>query len=99
MATADYKKGLLDRLQNPEYASQYLNEALKRRQPGDIHAGTPGRSKKLEALPRQPGNQISTGKPCIECCQEKGNPNLSSLNKLLDSLGLTLTIGMKETVV
>ncbi|WP_300463501.1 helix-turn-helix domain-containing protein [Desulfobacula sp.] len=29
---------------------------------------------------------------------EKGNPNLSSLNKLLDTLGLTLTIGMKENV-
>ncbi len=27
---------------------------------------------------------------------ENGNPNLSSLNKLLDTLGLTLNIGMKE---
>jgi DNA-binding phage protein len=27
------------------------------------------------------------------------NPNLSSLNKLLDALGLTLTIGKKETVL
>ncbi|WP_413910534.1 glycoside hydrolase family protein [Desulfobacula sp.] len=28
--------------------------------------------------------------------EDKGNPNLSSLNKLLNSLGLTLTIRSKE---
>jgi DNA-binding phage protein len=29
---------------------------------------------------------------------EKGNPNLSSLNKLLDTFGLSLTVVKKETV-
>ncbi len=29
MATESYKEGLLTRLQEPEYASIYLNEALK----------------------------------------------------------------------
>ena len=45
MTTASYQEGLLKKLQEPEYASEYLNEALKEMSQVSIHAGASGRSK------------------------------------------------------
>jgi probable addiction module antidote protein len=97
MATADYKDGLLNRLQDPEYASEYLNEALKedsqelfmlalRDVATAVGFANAARKSKLNR------------ETMYRMLSEKGNPNLSSLNKLLDTFGLSLTVVKKETV-
>jgi len=98
MATADYKKGLLDRLQDPEYASQYLNEALKEGSQ-EIFMLALRDVAKARGIAQAARESNLNREAMYRMLSEKGNPNLSSLNKLLDALGLTLTIGMKETVV
>ena len=95
MATADYERGLLKRLQDPEYASEYLNEALK---DGDqevfmLALRDVTKAKGIAQAARESNLNRET---MYRMLSERGNPNLSSLNKLLDSLGLTLTIGMKD---
>ena len=96
MTTADYEKGLLNRLQDPEYASEYLNEALKEgsQEMFMLALRDVAKTKGIAQAARESNLNRET---MYRMLSEKGNPNLSSLNKLLDTLGLTLTIGMKET--
>lgn len=97
MATAEYTDGLSNRLQDPEYASEYLNEALKED------------SQELFMLAlRDVATAMGFAKAARESnlnretmyrmLSEKGNPNLSSLTKLLDTFGLSLSVVKKETV-
>ncbi len=97
MATVDYKEGLSNRLRDPEYASEYLNEALKedsqelfmlalRDVATAVGFANAARKSKL--------NRESM----YRMLSEKGNPNLSSLTKLLDTFGLSLAVVKKETV-
>jgi len=96
MAIASYQEGLLNRLQNPEYASEYLNEALKERSQEVFMLALRdvAKAKGISLAARETKLNRET---MYRMLSEKGNPNLSSLNKLLDTLGLTLTIGMKES--
>lgn len=96
MATADYEQGLLKRLQNPEYASEYLNEALREgsQEVFMLALRDVAKAKGMTKAARESNLNRET---MYRMLSENGNPNLSSLNKLLDTLGLTLTIGRKET--
>jgi len=98
MATANYQKGLLERLQEPKYASEYLNEALKEmsQEVFLLALRDVAKAKGMSLAAREAQLNRET---LYRMLSEKGNPNLSSLNKLLDTLGLTLSIGMKEIVV
>ena len=96
MATANYQEGLLKRLQDPGYATEYLNEALKERSQEVFMAALRdvAKAKGISLIAKEAElNRESM----YRMLSKKGNPNLSSLNKLLDTLGLTLTIGMKES--
>ena len=97
MTTASYQEGLLNRLQEPEYASEYLNEALKEmsQEVFMLALRDVAKAKGISFAAREANLNRET---MYRMLSEKGNPNLSSLNKLLDTLGLTLTIGMKESV-
>ena len=95
MATANYQEGLLKRLQDPGYATKYLNEALKEGSQEVFMAALRdvAKAKGISLIAKEAElNRESM----YRMLSKKGNPNLSSLNKLLDTLGLTLTIGMKE---
>lgn len=98
MATADYNKGLLSRLQDPAYASEYLNEALKDGSQ-DLFMLALRDVAKAKGMAKAAQEANLNREAMYRMLSEKGNPNLSSLNKLLDSLGLTISIGMKETTV
>ena len=98
MATADYNKGLLSRLQDPAYASEYLNEALKDGSQ-DLFMLALRDVAKAKGMSKAAQEANLNREAMYRMLSEKGNPNLSSLNKLLDSLGLTISIGMKETTV
>jgi len=95
MATVNYEKGLLDRLQYPEYASEYLNEALSEgsQEMFMLALRDVAKAKGITIAAREANLNRET---MYRMLSEKGNPNLSSLNKLLDTLGLTLNIGIKE---
>ncbi len=96
MATANYQEGLLKRLQDPGYATEYLNEALKEGSQEVFMAALRdvAKAKGISLIAKEAElNRESM----YRMLSKKGNPNLSSLNKLLDTLGLTLIIGMKES--
>ena len=95
MATADYEKGLIKRLQNPEYASEYLNEALKEGSQ-EIFMLALRDVAKAKGITQAARKSNLNREALYRMLSESGNPNLSSLNKLLDTLGLTLNIGRKE---
>lgn len=96
MATVNYQEGFLKRLQDPEYASEYLNEALKEESQETFMLALRdvAKAKGITLAAREANLNRET---MYRMLSEKGNPNLSSLNKLLDTLGLTLNIGTKES--
>lgn len=95
MATANYKEGLLKRLREPGYAKVYLNEALEEgsQEVFMLALRDVARAKGISLVAKETELNRET---MYRMLSEKGNPNLSSLNKLLNSLGLTLTISTKE---
>ena len=96
MATVDYKKGLLNRLQDPGYASDYLNEALKE-DSQEVFMLALRDVTRAKGIAKTASESNLNRETMYRMLSEKGNPNLSSLNKLLDTLGLTLSIDMKKT--
>lgn len=94
MATANYNDGLYERLQDPEYASEYLNEALKEgsQELFMLALRDVAKAKGMSKAAKEANLNRET---MYRMLSEKGNPNLSSLSKLLDTMGLTLNIVMK----
>jgi probable addiction module antidote protein len=95
MATVDHEKGLLTRLKNPEYASEYLNQALKE-ESQELFMLALRDVAKARGFAQTAREANLNRESMYKMLSEHGNPNLSSLNKLLDSLGLTLHISRKE---
>ena len=97
MATADYKIDLLNRLQDPEYASEYLNQALKEDSQELFMLALRDVAKAMGFSKAARESNLNR-ETMYRMLSEKGNPNLSSLTKLLDTFGLTLTVVKKENV-
>lgn len=96
MAIADYADGLTIRLKDPAYASEYLNEALKEGSQ-DLFMLALRDVAKAKGIAQAAKEANLNRESMYRMLSEKGNPNLSSLNKLLDTLGLTLTIRAKDS--
>jgi probable addiction module antidote protein len=95
MATVNYNDGLLVRLQSPEYAIEYLNEALNEgsQEVFMMALRDVAKAKGISQIAKETNlNRESM----YRMLSEKGNPNLSSLHQILNSLGLTLAIEKKE---
>ncbi|OGQ93678.1 MAG: putative addiction module antidote protein [Deltaproteobacteria bacterium RIFOXYC2_FULL_48_10] len=94
MATANYKEGLSERLQNPVYAVEYLNEALREgsQEIFMLALRDVAKAKGISMVAKETDLNRET---MYRMLSAKGNPNLSSLNKILNTLGLTLTIETK----
>ncbi|MFA5902831.1 MAG: addiction module antidote protein [Desulfobacula sp.] len=94
MATANYQEGLSERLQNPVYATEYLNEALREgsQEIFMLALRDVAKAKGISMVAKETDLNRET---MYRMLSEKGNPNLSSLNKILNTLGLTLTIETK----
>ena len=84
------------RLKEPEYATEYLNEALKEGSQ-EVFMTALRDVAKAKGISLIAKEAELNRESMYRMLSKKGNPNLSSLNKLLDTLGLTLTIGMKES--
>ncbi len=97
MPIINYQDGLSERLQDPGYATEYLNEALKEgsQEIFMLALRDVAKAKGISHVAKEANLNRET---MYRMLSEKGNPNLSSLNKLLNTLGLTLTIGMKKNI-
>jgi probable addiction module antidote protein len=92
MPTRDYKESLFEDLRDPEFAVAYLNAALE--EPSSdvflLHlrdvAEARGGIGKLAAETRLAREAL------YRMLSENGNPQLSSLEKILHALGLRLTV-------
>lgn len=93
--TRKYKDDLLKDLENPKEAAEYLNAAL---QDGNqeiflMALRDVAAARGIKNL----ANQTSLNRENIyRMLSNEGNPNLSSLSRILDNLGLKLAIEIKE---
>jgi probable addiction module antidote protein len=89
MRTIDYKKGLLKRLQDPEYAVMYLTTVLTEETPEAfliaVKCVVEAREKNITALAKHSG---ITRQALYQALSEDGNPRFSTLTKILKSLNL-----------
>ena len=94
MKTVSYKDGLLKRLADPEYAAGYLTECFSEgeaefllglRDVVEAHGGV-GQLAKSAKLNRE---------SLYRLLSKSGNPTLSSLNTILEVLGLELHFSSK----
>lgn len=95
MAITNYKNGLMQRLRDPVYASEYLNEALKEGSQ-ELFMLALRDVTKAKGMAQAAKEANLNRETMYRMLSEKGNPNLSSLNKLLGTLGLTLIISEKK---
>jgi len=95
MNTVSYKQDLLQRLAEPEYAAGYLTECFEAgeaefllglRDVVEAHGGV-GQLAKAAKLSRE---------SLYRLLSEKGNPRLSSLNTIMNVLGIQLLFTPKE---
>lgn len=91
-----YQDELLEALQNPEEAQAYLNAALE---DGDSEVFLLALRDVAEARlggVRQLANQTQLNRESLyRMLSEKGNPELSSLNAILTSLGFRLAVELQ----
>lgn len=98
MASVSYEDGLLEMLkEDAEFASAYLNEAL---QDGSqevflLALRDVAMAKGMAKTARE--TELNR-ESMYRMLSPKGNPNFSSLSRLLSSLGLALSISVKEKV-
>lgn len=97
MATSvDYQKGLLERLRKPEYAAAYLDAAIE---DGDRAVFLVAVRNVIEAQGGMTKISRETGlnrENLYRALSENGNPELNSLEKLLKSLGLRLSVEVER---
>lgn len=93
--TASYKAGLLKRLVNPAYAAAYINAALEEDSQEAILLALRdvAEARGFQALSRKAElNRESM----YRMLSKRGNPQLSSLTKLLKTLGLSLAVQVNK---
>ena len=95
MATINYEDGLMARLKKPAFASKYLNEALKdgSQEVFMLALRDVARAKGITSTAKE---AKSNSESLYKMLSKAGNPDLSSLNRLLDTMGLTLSISTKK---
>jgi probable addiction module antidote protein len=94
MKTASYKRDLLSRLANADYAAGYLTQCLEQGEPEFLLAlrdvveayGGVAELAKTSRLNRE---------NLYRLLSKRGNPTLSSLNSILEALGIELHFAAK----
>lgn len=93
MKTKDFKPGLLKRLKDFEYAAGYLADVLEHESQEAFLIAVKNvieaREENVSELSRDAG---ITRQTLYHALSENGNPRLSTLNQLLKSLGLRISI-------
>jgi probable addiction module antidote protein len=100
MKTLDYKDDLYNRLQDKDYAAAYLAEVLANEPYSTFLIAlkdvVEARSAGISSLADEIG---VTRQALHKIMSESGNPRLSTLNELLHSIGLQISVtGLKSKV-
>ena len=86
MATINYEDGLMARLKKPAFASEYLNEALKDGSQ-EVFMLAPRDVARAKGITSTAKEAELNSESLYKMLSKAGNPNLSSLNRLLDTMG------------
>ncbi len=95
--SVDYEQGLKDALADPNEAAAYLNAALEDGSQ-DVFLMALRDVANARGLMHLARETSLNRENLYRILSEKGNPQLSSLKALLDSLGLTLAVEPKQAV-
>jgi len=95
--SVDYEQGLKDALADPNEAAAYLNAALEDGSQ-DVFLMALRDVANARGLMHLARETSLNRENLYRILSEEGNPQLSSLNALLDSLGLTLAVEPKRAV-
>ncbi|MGL5874242.1 MAG: addiction module antidote protein [Xenococcaceae cyanobacterium] len=97
MTTEDYRKSLLKRLKDPEYAVGYLTDVLTQESQEAfliaLRDVIEAREENISSLSQRSG---ITRQGLYQALSESGNPHLATIKEILNSLGLQFTISRKE---
>lgn len=97
MKSEDYRKSLYKRLEDPEYAVGYLTDVLAdERQEAFLIAlrdVIEARDENFSSLSEKSG---ITRQGLYQALSESGNPRLSTIKEVLNSLGLQFKVARKE---
>jgi len=93
MKTEDYKRSLFKRLKNPEYAVGYLTEVMANESQEAFLIALRDIIEAREENVTELSEKIGlTRQGVYKALSESGNPRLSTVKEVLNSLGLTLSI-------
>jgi probable addiction module antidote protein len=96
MKTRDYREGLLKRLNDPDYAAGYLSDVLTEENPEAfliaLRDVLDARRQNISKISKASG---VTRQTVYLALSKTGNPRLSTLTHILDSLGFQLAISRK----
>ncbi len=97
MPTRDYKASLYEELQDPELAVAYLNAALEEDSQDVFLLHLRDVAEARGGMGRLAGETHLARESLYRMLSENGNPQLSSLDKMLHALGLRLAISQASS--
>jgi probable addiction module antidote protein len=98
MPTSDYKLSLYDDLQDPEFAVAYLNAALEKGSQDVYLLHLRDVAEAWGGMGKLTGETPLAREALYRMLSESGNPQLSSLDKILQALGLRLAVSQASSV-
>ncbi len=96
--SVSYKEGLLERLKDPNYAAQYLMACWvdKEGDPEELFLLALMDVAKAHSV-REVATKANLGRESLyKAMSKKGNPKLSTLNSILEAVGLKIVIKPKK---
>ncbi|MEE8303132.1 MAG: addiction module antidote protein [Candidatus Tectomicrobia bacterium] len=92
MPTRDYKASLFEDLQDPEFAVAYLNAALEEGSHDVFLLHLRDVAEAWGGLGKLAAETHLAREALYRMLSENGNPQLSSIDKILDALGMRLAV-------
>jgi probable addiction module antidote protein len=97
MPTRDYKLSLYEDLQDPEFAVAYLNAALEEGSQDIFLLHLRDLAEAWGGMGKLAGETHLAREALYRMLSENGNPQLSSLDKILQALGLRLAVSQASS--
>ena len=92
----DFKKNLLKRLKNSDYAVEYIKSAIEENDLDFLHVAI-GDVVKAHGVSNISEITGITRQAIYHMISKDGNPSLRNINNILDALGLEIEIKIKES--
>jgi probable addiction module antidote protein len=92
----DYEEGLVEQLKDPVFAAEYIKAALEERHQPAIFMTALSRVVKAKGVQQIAIKTKLNRESLYKLLSVDGNPTLSSLHSILDSLGLRLSVELKK---